>query len=63
MELKPQNGLALLSKKTGAALDIQYKDSTIVVRTQDIESYITFTPEGVFVETSGEIVVGRFEEE
>lgn len=62
MELKPGSGLALLSKKTGANLDIQFKDSTIVVRTQDIESNITFTSEGIRVETSGEVVVGRLEE-
>jgi hypothetical protein len=62
MELKPGHKLFLLSKKSGANLDVEVEDTFIVVRTQDIESRIEFTSEGIRLETEGELLIGRFEE-
>jgi hypothetical protein len=62
MELKPGHKLFLLSKKSGASLDVEIEDTFIVVRTQDIESRIEFTSEGIRLETEGELLIGRFEE-
>jgi hypothetical protein len=62
MELKPGHRLSLLSKKSGASLDIEVKDTSIVVRTQDIESRIEFTSEGIRLETDGGLLIGRSEE-
>lgn len=63
MELKPGHKLSLLSKKTGATLDVKVTDTTIVVRTQDIETCITFTSEGIILELDDEIFIGRYEED
>ncbi len=63
MEMKPGHKLSLLSKKSGASLDVELKNTVVVVRTQDIESRFTLTSEGIHLETEGEILVGRLEED
>lgn len=62
MNLRPGHKMSLLSKKSGCTLDIEVTDTGIVVRTQDIESVITTTSEGIYLETEGEVLVGRLTE-
>lgn len=63
MELKPGHLVSLLSKKTGANVELKIENGSIVVRTQDLEATVTTSPEGVSLETNGEVFIGRFKED
>lgn len=63
MELTPEHLVSLLSKKTGASIELKVENGSVVVRTQDLEATITPSPKGVSIETNGEMFVRRFEED
>jgi hypothetical protein len=63
MELTPGHLVSLLSKKTGASVELKIENGSVVVRTQDLEAIIISSPQGVSLETNGEVFVGRFEED
>lgn len=63
MQLKPGHNVSLLSKKSGATLEIRVENGSVVVRTQDIAATITPGTEGVHLQTDGEVLIGRFEKD
>lgn len=63
MKLNPGHQVSLMSKKTGACVELKIENGAIVVCTQDITATITTSAEGIYLETDGEVLVGRLESE